>query len=294
MYAMLAYPLAHFAVFWIGVNFNSILLAFQVFNSGTTSFNFLPAAQSFSNFAKFAKDLFTNNLLKTGAKNSGILFLVGLLFSTPVNITLAYFIYKKVPMWKFFRDILFLTSIISSIVWVLIFKYFFEYGIPIIAKKLGYELPVLLIYPTTAFPLMILYGLWTGFGGGLLLYVNAMVKIPDSLTEYGRIEGMNARQEIRYLILPFIYPLLTTFLVVSVADFFLVQGPLFAFYDHSAPSFTYTIGYFMFTQVFRKDASNMSGYPYIASGGLLFTAIAAPVTLLVKWALEKFGPDVKY
>ena len=34
--------------------------------------------------------------------------------------------------------------------------------------------------------------------------------------------------------------------------------------------------------------------PDAAAGGLLFTLVAAPVTLLARWLLEKFGPNVEF
>ena len=32
-------------------------------------------------------------------------------------------------------------------------------------------------------------------------------------------------------------------------------------------------------------------YPMLSAGGLVMTLIVAPLTLLLKWALEKFGPS---
>ena len=31
-------------------------------------------------------------------------------------------------------------------------------------------------------------------------------------------------------------------------------------------------------------------YPKYAAGGIILTIIVAPLTILLKWALEKFGP----
>ena len=36
----------------------------------------------------------------------------------------------------------------------------------------------------------------------------------------------------------------------------------------------------------------MTDYPFLSSLGLLMTIVAAPLTLIVKYLLEKFGPSV--
>lgn len=294
VYVMLFYPLLHFAIFYVGINFNSILLSFKQFDTQTVEYTFLSFHDLFKNFIDFAQDIVKDPRLTTGFKNSTILYAVGLFVSTPLNILFAYFIYRKIPFHKVFKDILFMPAMISSIIMVMIFKYFLEYAMPQIAAAFGNDNPVqLLTNEATAFPMMIVFGLWSGFGGTLLLYANSMSKIPDSLIEYGRLEGMNAWQELTRLVLPFIYPTLTTFLVVGIADFFIAQGPLYMFYGESAPHYTTTIGYFMFTKVFRSDSS-MIDFPYAAAGGLMFTLVAAPFTLFARWMFERVGPDVQY
>ena len=53
---MLAYPVLQFAIFYIGVNFNSILMAFQYFSGSSGKidhYTFFEGAKLFTNFATF-------------------------------------------------------------------------------------------------------------------------------------------------------------------------------------------------------------------------------------------------
>jgi len=49
------------------------------------------------------------------------------------------------------------------------------------------------------------------------------------------------------------------------------------------------MGYFLFTRVIG-DNSSVASYPYAAALGLLITVIATPLTFLLKYLLERFGP----
>ncbi len=40
-----------------------------------------------------------------------------------------------------------------------------------------------------------------------------------------------------------------------------------------------------------QSMSSEAEYPPLAAKGLLMTCVAVPLTMLVKWALEKYGPQ---
>lgn len=287
---VLAFPILHFLVFYVGVNFNSILLAFKTFDQGTGNYVFA----GFVNFKTFLSDLTGEQLMSICFKNSLTLYFVGLLIGMPLNILIAFCVFKKIPFEGFFRVVLFLPSIISSIVFVLIFKYFIDYGYPEIMGKLHVtDYPNLLADPRYAFGTIIFYGLWTGFGSGVILYSNAMTRIPVSLIEYDRLEGVGAIKELFTVVIPLIFPTITTFLVTGVAGLFTGSGAVFSFFREDAPSHLYSFGYYLFVKVIGSNSS-LADYPYAAAAGLFFTCVAAPITFMVKWALEKFGPSVEY
>ncbi len=287
---VLAFPVLHFLVFYVGVNFNSILLAFEEFDRESGKYVLI----GFNNFKTFLADLAGEPLMLISFKNSIMLYFVGLLIGTPLNILIAFCVFKKIPFEGFFRVVLFLPSIISSIVFVLIFKYFIDYGYPEIMNGLGISVyPELLADPRYAFGTIIFYGLWTGFGSGVILYSNAMTRIPVSLIEYDRLEGVGAVKELFVVVIPMIFPTITTFLVTGVAGIFVGQGAVFSFFREEAPAHLYTFGYYLFTKVIGSNSS-LADYPYAAAAGLVFTLVAAPITFGVKWLLEKFGPNAEY
>ena len=186
--------------------------------------------------------------------------------------------------------------IMSSIVVTLMFKYFVEVGIPYLIKVVtrADSLPMSwLANVETRYWTLLFYGMWAGFGGSIILYTGAMCRIPDSIIEYGRLDGLTIWQEFWHITLPLIYPTLTTMLVVSVSGFFTSQLSAYNFYGGNAPPGISTLGYYFFVQVVGGASSSVD-YPYASAMGLIFTGVAAPVTLLVKYLLEHFGPNTEF
>lgn len=288
---MLAFPIVQFCIFYIGVNANAILLAFKRFDKPDyvwNGFNTIVTA-----FRYLTRD---NVMLQTGL-NSLILYLVGLVVGIPLGLLFSYFIYKKIALSGMFRVLLFMPSIISSIVMVTIFKYFVDNAIPgaytaimkLLTGKPDYQMDGLLSNVATRFGTILFYNIWIGFGVSILMYSGAMNGIDGSIVESARVEGVKNMQEFFYISLPMIYPTIVTFVVVGVAGLFTNQMNLYHLYGGGSPQGVWTFGYYLFK---LTDDAERSHYPQISAMGLMMTAVALPLTLLVKRLMEKYGPSV--
>lgn len=129
--------------------------------------------------------------------------------------------------------------------------------------------------------------IWTGFATSLIVYPNAMKEIDDEILEAGRVDGIdNLFSELWYIILPLIYPTISTFLITGFASLLSTSGPVATFYMYDAPLEAHNMGYYYWKQV--AFASSYSGYPELAAGGLMMTMIMAPLTILLKKFLERY------
>ena len=281
---LLIYPVAQFLIFYVFVNFNSILLAFQDFNDTTATFEFLSAANLFDNFKEVIYDLFNDIEMKTATINSLKIYACSLFIGMPLNLIFAFLMYKKIPGNGAFRIVLFLPQIISSLVISLMFRYFVESALP---SLFGVNL---LQSKDTAFNTIIFYCIWASFGSQIIIYTNAFSKISPELVEYGKLEGMNLWQEFFKVALPAIFPTITIYIVAGVVGIFTNQASLYNFFGSGARTDVKTLGYIFFVQVLKSDAAAYNQYPYASAAGLLFTLIATPLTLLIKKMLEKYGP----
>ena len=114
---LVALPLLHFFIFYICINFNSILLAFKQYDTNTT-YHWV----TFENFELLFSDFKTLTAYKYAFKNSMLFFVVGTAVATTLALFFSYYIYKQAPMKNVFKVLLFMPSIIPVIAMSAIFK----------------------------------------------------------------------------------------------------------------------------------------------------------------------------
>ena len=212
---VLAVPVAQFIIFYLVVNFNSIIMAFQKYENGDFVFN------GFRNFKTMWAEIAHGSTLDA-LKNSVIVYLCSSLLGLTLSLVFSFYIYKKMPLSKTFRVFLYLPSILSSMVTVTVFKQLVEIGV----KNLFSLQDGLLSNPDTKMGTLIFFQLLMGFGTQILMYSGAMNGIDDSAVEAARLDGVNTFQEFFYITLPLIYPTIVTFLVVGMAGMFSRIDPL--------------------------------------------------------------------
>jgi ABC-type sugar transport system permease subunit len=282
---MMIWPVAQFCVFYIGVNFNSILLSFQDIDivNGTTTWTFDKIIQAF-------QDMTSSKNLLIAAENSLVVYFLSLVIGTPLGLFFSYYIYKKMPGSSAFRVLLFMPSIVSGIVMVAMFQFFVEQAVPQLWKDVfGIEIRGLIENPDTRFGTILFFCIWSGFGTSVLMYSNAMSGISQEIVESAHLDGATGIREFISITFPMIFPTLSTFLITGVAGIFTNQFALFSFYGGGASPEIQTYGYYMYMKT--KNATSEAEYPILSAMGLWMTVVAVPLTLVVKWLLEKFGPS---
>ena len=289
--ALTAVPLIQFIIMWVGVNLNSLILPFQQYNFSEQRFEFLDIQNIFHWFGDFFSDIGGDYAMKQTMLNSIFLYLFSMLVMFPLHVLVAYAVWKKLCFSKFFTVMLYLPNIISGMVFCVVFKYLVEYGLPIIANNP--QLPSIITNPDTGFWTLLVFSSWLGFGGGLVLYIGAMSRIPTSVIEYGQLEGISAIREFWSVVVPMIFPTISVFIITGFVSIFTNQFVLIPFFGTGAPSKMQTFGYYFFVMVIG-ESGGFAKYPYAAAASLVFSLILAPIVLTVKWALEKYGPNPEY
>lgn len=281
---ILAIPMIQFAIFYIGVNINSFVMVFQKYEVNAETLKGAFVANGLKNFSLMAEQIVAEGF-GMAVKNSLISFVIITIVGISFSLVFSLYIFKKLPAANVFRVLLFAPSILSAVVTVTMFKYFVEGAVPdLFGWKLG-----LLGNADTKLGTIIFYNLWIGFGTQVLMYSGAMSGIDTSIMEAARLDGASPVREFFSVILPLIFPTVQTFIVTGVATIFTNQINLVAFDGMWAEPQYMTIGYYLFS---KAEAATNFELPVLATYGVCLTLIAAPLTLLTRWALDKFGPSI--
>lgn len=281
-WSMLALPLLQFAIFYIVVNFNSILMAFQEYNTFT-----FENTWNFNNFSYWFTDAW---LAKLGfcLRNSLLYFGITLL-TIPVSAIISYYIYKKFHLSQFFKVIAFIPSIISISAFVIMYKYFINAGLYDAFKSS----PISEVYNPFRQPLLIVFYVLLNLSGNLLLYINAMSRVSPSVAEAARIDGASEFRVFLHVFIPQIWGTIVSLLVIFMAGIVFNQAYLFTFFGANADPSIQTIGYFIFSNI-QEGAPGVSNlteaYHRVSAFGLICTLIVAPITIIARNLLLKFGP----
>lgn len=285
---MLAVPLTNLVIFYFAVNINSVLMAFQENLGGKTVW-------SGYQFTRLFKELGMSDFIITEAiRNTLVFFLLGLLIINPLSLLLAYFLYKKIIGYRIFRFVFFLPSIISATVLTALYKQLIAPGgvVALVVEALGGSVPLLGYLATegTALTAIVIYTLWTGFGVNIILFNGAMTRIPEEVMEYARLDGVGSGRELVQIIIPLIWPTLSTIITFAFVGIFTASGPILLFTKGQYG--TYTISFWIYDLV--QGVNKVINLEYASAVGLFFTLIGAPIVLIVRMLINKAVDAVEY
>ncbi len=301
---VIALPVLQFLIFYIGVNFNSILLAFSkhAYNvdGGSHTDYFAAGFENFANAFKMLEaidgwSLFANSLLMIACE---------LLISLPLAVIFSFYVYKKYFGSKLFKVVLFMPQIVSVMVFSILFKYISNDVVAGLADIMGNTALVnggFLNNPDKMISLItiIFYNVWISFGVNVVMITGSMGSINPSLVEAAQLDGCSPIREFWHVTLPLVWPTFTTFVVVSLTGLFVNQMNLYSLFSSNANVQVTSLGYQLYIagQGAGLDRISEAGalklnYYELSAMGLTFTLILLPIVMGVRYLMRKFGPSV--
>lgn len=275
MAAMMGPAIVGFLVFYVYVNFDSLIMAFQVNTGDSIRFGF-------DNFAYFLRELSVPGSVFTEAiVNTLIFFALGFVVML-LSLVVGYFIYKKIVGFKFFRFVFYLPCIIMGTATASLFSFVIARAGPIgdILRAAGSEIPDLLAEAPHANWMLILYQLLFTLGGNMILFLGSMTNISPEIFEAAKLDGVSWVRELFQIIVPLIWPTLSVMILQAIVGLTQASGPVFLLTEGAAG--TYTINYWLYEQLLNGRNLEVS-----AAIGWLCTAITFPIALIAKHYLDK-------
>ncbi len=287
---LLAWPVLQFIVFYIYVNINSFLLAF----------NYGESANPNGGFFYYFEQCFDlsggTNIYLQSMLISLILYLCSSVISIPFALLFAYYISRRFAGSKFFRFILFLPSILSATVMIILFKFFNNYEILYFLEEYFPDnvIDVLDASEVKTYITVVLFDAFINFGTTTLIYSNKMSEIPKEIFEAAQLDGVSHVREFFSISLPLSFPTLSTFIVTGIAAMFVNQYSLFTFFGSNLNNLSPgPAGYVIYNNVQQYAVQNnyeAAAFHQMAAFGLICTFVTIPVVFGVKYLLERFGP----
>ncbi len=276
-------PFINFIVFQVYQNYIDVFLfAVKSFNPTTGEYAF--TRDLFVNFKNFFYEIANDPSWEAAIKVSLKGYVLSWLVGTPLSLFVPLYIVKKCLGTKFFKFVLMLPSMISSMVWVLVYTNFVEGPL---VELLSLEIGPL-SNKETQWTTIWIQGLITGFGGSMLMYVGIYSGVSDNVLEAAKIDGMGVLREFWHLYFPVLYPIWVVGAATGLMGLFGGQGPI-EYFGYSANEEVRTIGYILFCKVMAS--SSPSDVPLNTAGTLVFTFTILPIVLILKWVLTRYGPS---
>lgn len=221
---MLAWPVLHWLVFTLFMNLQTIVYSFQRLNKFTGKMRGAGMENYIELFEKIA-----NNVASYGSafKNTFLWLGLNIFVLVPISLVVAYFLSKKIPFYRFFNAVLFIPNIISIVVLTMVWSFIWAPNHGLINElltKLGLEnlTRVWLGDPNTALKNIFVYCVWAGIGFNNLILSGAIAKIPKEILESAELDGISNWQEFIHIIIPSIWPTISTVTILGATAAFRV------------------------------------------------------------------------
>lgn len=209
------------------------------------------------------------------------------LFSVPISITLstvmALGVRRAFRGSRFFRSIFFLPVITSLVLAGAIFIWIFSTNGPwsTVMEPLGLG-GSWLASPVLVLPALIIIGVWSRFGYGMMIVIAALQDVPRELEEATLMDGANAWQRFRAIIFPHLRPTLFFLLVIETTFAFQVFEHIYVITGGGPANSSYSLVYMLYDQGFKY-----MNYGYAAAVGVALFVMTLIVALIQRLVIGK-------
>lgn len=280
-YVFIAVALAVFAMFTLYPVISAFIISFQEFKPLGSQWIGL------ENYASLLKDkLFGKSIVNT------VTYTV---FSVPVSLFISFIIAVMIyPLKKslqtFFKAIYYLPAVASgvalSVVWLWIFDPMPQGILNTIIGWLGISNQNWLGSSNTAMLSLLLMSWLSSHGTSIIIYLAALLGIPDSFFESADLDGATFIKKLRYIIIPLLKPTTLFLLVTGIIGSFQVFMNAYMMTGGGPNNATTMVGLLIFNNAFKY-----SKFGIAAAQSLVLAAIIAVISI---FQFKVLGDDVEY
>lgn len=179
------------------------------------------------------------------------------LFAVPLSVGLslamAVAVRRRFRGVGFFRSVFFLPVITSLVLAGTVFVWVFSTGGPVstLMGSLGLSTDSWLSSTVLVIPALVLVGIWSRFGYGMLILLAALQDVPRELEEAALVDGAGALARFRYIVAPHLKPSLFFLAVIETTASFQVFDLIYVMTQGGPAHGSYTLVYMLYDQGFK-------------------------------------------
>ena len=241
------------------------------------------------------KFLFTSGKISMLTRNTVLYNLAFIIFGNLLQITVAILLneirskyFKKVTQTFMFLPY-FISAVLVGLLMYNLLNY--DYGfINSIIKGFG-GTPIKVYSNKNVWPFIItLVHLWQQTGYGSIVYFAAIMGIDSEMVEAAKVDGVNAFQKIRFIILPSLKPTVIILLLFSMGT--ILKGNFGLFYNiiGSSNKMLFPTTDIIETYVFRAMMNNFN-FAQASAVGLYQSVFGFAVVMTCNWIVKKIDSD---
>ncbi|GGD62171.1 carbohydrate ABC transporter permease [Paenibacillus nasutitermitis] len=204
---------------------------------------------------------------------------ISILAGTVIQLGLALILVNKLKGNRFFRTILYIPSVISSLIISLTWISFFQYNgiINRVLESIGLEMLIRdwLADVDISMNVLAAINVWQWAGYGMIIYITGLLSIPTEVNEAASLDGATGWRKFVRITLPLIMPAVTVNMFISVTGALKVFELPFVLTGGGPMNSTNTVTMQIYNTAFL---SNQFGYA--SSIGLTFFIFIATLTLI--------------
>ena len=256
---------------------------YSLFNITPKGGEIITTFVGFNNYlALFQDDIF----IKKAVRNTLLWGLVGPTIEMIFATTLAFLVYFKVPLHRFYRTAWFLPMLVSGVIVGLVFRWIFnvDWGLlNVTLRAIGLDQFALnwLGRRDTPIWVVIFVHFWSTFGYSFVLLLAGLTAIPNELLDAAKIDGCNILQAVRRVMLPLLRPTFVTVLVLSFMGKMRAFNVVWVLTEGKPLHFSETVATYIQKRAFGWGTLDM-GYPS-AMAVTWFIVVLIGVNLINRW-----------
>lgn len=196
-----------------------IPIIFSVFFSltdwdGLTQFNFIGLA----NFARLLRD----KIFWNAFKNNIIVVLASIFGQVPLGLMLALILNKKIKGTKFFRTVIFMPVVLSTVIVSLVWNMVYNYQVGLLNRfldfiGLGMFAQNWLGDPKLAMLSVSITIIWQYIGLYTVVFLAALQNVPEEIMEAAEIDGATGWKKTFYVTIPMIWDSIIVALIYCIS-----------------------------------------------------------------------------